>query len=797
MEKNTTLSLLACYHCGNECVDETHQIDDKTFCCAGCKSVFQILSTNNLCSYYKYNQTPGQQQKSLISHYEYLDEPSIVTQLIDYTDQERTAVTFYIPAIHCSSCIWLLEHLYKINQAVLSSRIDFLKKEVSITFQHKKLSLRQLVELLVSLSYEPLISLQDVVKEKRNSVNRELIKKIAVAGFIMGNVMLFSFPEYLGLSSFEQQFKSLFGWLNLIFSIPVTFYCGWDFFTSAYAGLKNKNINLEAPLALIIAVLFLRTAFEVSTQTGPGFADTLSGLVFLLLMGRWLKQRTYYHLSFERDYRSYFPVAVTQLLNGLEKPIPIEKLAVGDRILVRNQELVPADAILMKGAGHFDFSFVTGESLPVDKVLGEVIYAGGRQMGEAVELEIIKPVAQSYLTRLWNNDHVAKTEHKIQNFNDSIARYFSAVVFALAFGAMAFWLFKADTGKAWAAFTAVIIVACPCVLALSTPFTLSAVLGLFDKHQFYLKNTDVVEQLAKINAIVFDKTGTITSPKAANLTFSGALTEIEKVQVASIARNSIHPLSREIINYLKVTRFLGVDNFQEFPGKGISGRVLDEYIQLGSASWLAHIPDAKEDTTTVHLQLNGVYKGYFKLQQVWRSNLKELLTTLKKTTNLHLISGDQATDASELAAIFPPESPLNFKQQPHEKELYIQQIQDKGQKVMMVGDGLNDAAALRASDLGIAVSDDINNFSPACDAILAGESLCKMPQFLAQAKDAIKTIKWSFAIATGYNTIGLYFAVQGTLSPLTAAVLMPISTITIITFTSISTHYFAKKNKLK
>lgn len=787
----------SCYHCGNDCADDVYQLDDKRFCCAGCKSVYQILSNNNLCNYYKYNHAPGQTQKNIVSHYEYLDEPSIVAQLIDYTDQERTSITFYIPAIHCSSCIWLLEHLYKLHEAVLSSRIDFLKKEVSIVFQHQSLSLRQLVELLASLNYEPLISLQDVVKEKRHSVNRELIKKIAVAGFIMGNVMLFSFPEYLGLSSFEQQFKSLFGWMNLAFSIPLTFYCAWDFFTSAYAGLKNKNINLDAPLALIIAVLFLRTLFEVTLQIGPGFADTLSGLVFLLLLGRWLKQRTYYHLSFERDYRSYFPVAVTKLIDGQEKPVPIEKLAIGDRILVRNQELVPADAILMKGAGYFDFSFVTGESVPVAKVLGEVIYSGGRQTGEAVELEIIKPVAQSYLTRLWNNDNVAKVENKIQNFNDSIARYFSAVVFALAFGSMAFWLFRSDMAKAWSAFTAVIIVACPCVLALSTPFTLSAVLGLFDKHHFYLKNTDVVEQLAKIKTIVFDKTGTITSPKAANLTFNGVLSEIEKVQLASIARNSLHPLSREIIKYLKVDRFQTVEAFQEFPGKGISGMVLGEDIQLGSAAWLASMPNMNDDSMTVHVQIRGVYKGYFKLEQEWRANLRGLLNNLKTKANLHLISGDQAKDLPELSTIFPFGSPLNFKQQPHQKQSYIQHLQEQGQKVMMVGDGLNDAAALRASDLGVAVSDDINNFSPACDAILAGESLQKMPQFMAQAKDAIKTIKWSFAIATGYNLIGLYFAVQGTLSPLTAAILMPISTITIITFTSISTHYFAKKNKLK
>src|SRR5690606_27588572 len=289
----TTSIAASCYHCGTACENDQYILDDKAFCCAGCRSVYQILAENNLCNYYHYNDTPGQVRNEKQQRFDYLDEPSIVSKLIDFTDQDITVITFYIPAIHCSSCIWLLEHLHKLNCAVLHSRIDFLKKEVNITFKHSQLSLKQLVELLASVGYEPLISQQDVVKEKKHSVNHSLIKRIAAAGFCMGNVMLFTFPEYLDLSSFEQQFQFLFGWLNLAFSIPVVFYSARDFFTSAAASLKNKIINLDTPLALIIAVLFLRTAFEVITHTGPGFADTLTGLVFLLLMGRWVRQRTY------------------------------------------------------------------------------------------------------------------------------------------------------------------------------------------------------------------------------------------------------------------------------------------------------------------------------------------------------------------------------------------------------------------------------------------------------------------------------------------------------------------------
>jgi P-type Cu+ transporter len=792
-----TVLAAECYHCGNKMAEPVYILDEKPFCCIGCQSVYQVLSANNLCSYYTYNQAPGQTQKYGEQHFEYLEELEIIKQLVDYTDETLTVITFYIPAIHCSSCIWLLEHMHKLNPAVLHSRIDFLKKQVSITFKHQEFSLRKVVELLVSIGYEPLISLQDVVKEKKNSVNRELIKKIAVAGLCMGNVMLFSFPEYLGLSEFEQKYKILFGWLNLAFILPATLYSGRDFFVSAWGGLKNKIINLDAPLALIIAVLFLRSTYEILTQTGAGFSDTLTGLIFLLLMGRWVKQRTYYHLSFNRDYRSYFPVAVTVLRRNKERAVAINELAVGDRMFIRNNEIIPADAILMKGEGYFDFSFVTGESEPVRKVLGEIVYAGGRQVGEAVELEVIKPVSQSYLTRLWNNETFKVQDNKMQNFNDNIAKYFSLVTFIIAFAASGFWMYAGDSGKAWAAFTAVLIVACPCVLALSTPFTLSAILGLFDKNRFYLKNTDVVEQLARIDTMVFDKTGTITSPEAVDLSFTGELTMEEKGLVASLARNSSHPLSREIIKWLQADAFQAVQSFRELAGRGIDGVVCNRELRLGSAAFVTSAFQAAENTAIVHLEIDGVYKGCFQVRQQWRSGLRHLFEKLQSTFDLHLLSGDNERDRKNLEGFFPYPEQINFKQSPQTKLEYVQKLQAGNKTVMMFGDGLNDAGALKQSDLGVAVTDNINNFSPGCDAIMDGVALTKLPRFIAQAKDGMRTIRMSFVISASYNLVGIYFAVQGTLSPLTAAVLMPLSTVTIIIFTSVCTRYFAGKNKLR
>ncbi|MDQ0641002.1 Cu+-exporting ATPase [Pedobacter sp. W3I1] len=791
-DQNKTATKVVCYHCGEDLPKVKYQTAGKDFCCAGCMAVFKILSENNLCNYYVYNNNPGRQFKNE-HHLAYLDEPKIIDQLLDYKHESSGIITFYIPAIHCSSCIWLLEHLYKINPAIFSSRIDFLKKQVTISFNHDEISLRQLVETLNQIGYEPLISLQDVIKEHSISVDKALVLKIAVAGFLMGNVMLFSFPEYFGLSGFEKQFQSLFGWLNLAFSIPAAFYCGRDYFTSAITSLKHRHINLDTPLALIIAVLFLRTAFEVVFGTGPGFADTLTGLVFLLLMGKWLKQRTYHHISFDRDYRSYFPIAVTTLQNGKEKPVAINEIKIGDRLWIRNGELVPADAILMKGEAWMDMSFVTGESEPVHKVLGEIIYAGGRQTSEAIELEVIKPVSQSYLTGLWNNDNYKNNTDK-QNFNDTVAKYFSLGVFLIAFAATAYWLLQNDSHKAWSAFTAVIIVACPCVLALSTPFTLSAILSVFDKKGFYVKNTDAVEELAKCDTLIFDKTGTLTSNENAEIGFNGSLTSEEKIIVASLLRNSIHPLSRHILKALNVDRFYSLSDYKEVVGKGLTASINNHSIYAGHLSMLP-IAVKSASESGVHIVIDHVYKGSFDIKQQWRSGLAQLILKLSEF-KLQVLSGDTDKDRYMLDTIFTKNTTIRFRQSPLQKLDAVLQLQQQGNKVMMLGDGLNDAGALKQSNFGIALTDNINNFTPGCDAILKGNALNFLPDFIQLSKDGLKIIKTSFAIAIAYNCIGIYFAVQGTLYPLVAAVLMPISTVTIISFTTLATRWFARKNKL-
>ena len=796
LKENVISSEKHCFHCGDDIIAQQYIQNNKRFCCSGCKTIYEILTAHNLSNYYVYNKIPGKTQSKATSNFDYLEVPQVVSKLVDFEDEIKTIVTLYIPAIHCSSCIWLLEHLHLLQSGILQSRVDFLKKQVSITFKNDETNLKQLAQLLSSIGYEPLISLQDIVKKGQSSkTERSLITKIAVAGFCFGNVMLLSFPDYFGLGDFEREFKNFFGWLNLAFSLPVVLYSGREYFISAWTNLKAKRLNLDFPLALGILVMFLRSAYEIISQTGAGFVDTLCGLVFFLLVGKWMQERTFHHISFERDYRSYFPVAVTTINEGVERPIPLSDLKTGDRILIRSQEILPADAILLNGEAEIDFSFVTGESIPVKKTLGEIIYAGGRQLSGSIEMEVLKPVSQSYLTQLWNNSAFIESKKRIKTFSDTASRYFSIVLLVIALGAGIFWI-STDPSKALASFTAVLIIACPCALALSSPFTLAAVLSVFDKNRFYLKNTAVVEELARINTYVFDKTGTITNPNAAGLQFNGTIIDAQMQLISDLARNSGHLLSRELTKFINKPAIYSVQEYTEKIGRGISGKVNGNDVKLGSSTFLNLPLKSSSEGSAVHVMINNVYAGFFTIRQQWRNGFKELMFKLNTQADLHLLSGDHNHEKKQLIPFFQDSSKLHFEQSPQDKLDYIQQLQKEGKKVLMFGDGLNDSGALKQSDLGVAITDNINNFSPGCDAILDGLSFHKIPQFIQQAKDAVKVIRMSFVISLMYNTAGLYFAVQGLLSPLMAAILMPLSTITIILFTSLAVRLFAHKNKL-
>lgn len=803
-----------CFHCGLDIIKEEEIIfDARNFCCNGCKTVYEIFSLNDLTCYYDFEKSPGATPQDINGKYDFLDNESIVSKLLEFQENSTAIISLNIPHIHCSSCIWILENLQRLQKGISTSQVNFPEKRVRITFNPEVVSIKTIVYLLSSIGYEPYISLENY-ETGSNNVDRSLTYKLGVAFFCFGNIMLLSFPEYFEVKEYWlDQYRGFFRWLIFVLALPSFFYSASGYYVSAYKSIKTKMLNIDIPIALGIIVMFVRSTFDILMDYGSGFFDSLTGLIFFMLLGKMFQIKTYSFLSFERDFKSYFPIAITKInTDASEESVAIYEVEKGDRLLIRNQELIPVDGILISEKAEIDYSFVTGEAIPITKQSGDKVFAGGKQIGKVIEMEVLHSVSQSYLTQLWSNDVFQKNvEQKHKTITDSISRYFTPILLLIAFAGFGYWIFI-DSNIAFNVFTAVLIVACPCALALTAPFTFGNVLRILGKQKFYLKNAVVIEQLAKVDTIVFDKTGTITTNKKSNISYEGTfLSDENLLLIKNVLRASNHPLSRMLYDYLPIpilqsksvndSKKLKVDAFEEITGKGILAQIFGHQIQIGSEEFCSpplSVPSLSPlervgEKTSVHIKINAVYYGKFVFNNQYREGLEALFKNLSTNYQIMVLSGDNEGERTTLEQLLPKGTKLIFNQKPEQKLEFIKKLQENGKNVMMVGDGLNDAGALAQSNVGISISENVNVFSPACDAILDAGEFQKLNYFLKLSKNSITTIKMSFALSLLYNVVGLSFAITGNLLPLVAAIIMPLSTITIVSFVTVMSSYYANK----
>lgn len=772
---------LKCTHCGDECPDDHPVYDEKDFCCNGCQVVYSVLKDNGLSDYYNFETNPGISQKSISNkNYSFLDDDDVINNILEFREDNLAKISFTLPQIHCASCIWLLENLSKLNPGILGSRVNFLSKTATVSYNPNNISLRKVVELLASIGYPPELNLQKLTNAKNPGQDRTLYYKLGLAGFSFGNIMLLSFPEYLG---FEQaSVKFYIGYLNIILALPVILYSGFDYLRSAFWTIKMKQINIDIPIAVGMLTLFLRSVYEIVSQTGEGYMDSLAGFIFFLLIGKWFQHYTFYSIAFDRNYRSYFPIsATTKTADGWETK-SLDKLDTGDILLVKNEEIIPGDALLLKGDASIDYSFVTGESDLLRKKVGDKLFAGGKNIGNNVHIQLLKKVDQSYLTKLWDEDSFSiDKESKTQTLIGKIGKYFTITIMSIAVMTLVYWLIF-DQSLAFNAFTAVLIVACPCALALAIPFSYGNILRILGKKNFYLKNVQVIDRIQQVDEIIFDKTGTITDHKNIVATLQqDNISDATLSLIKSTVFQSNHPLSKAIFASLDGVNYVQeVDTFVETTGKGIEAKIGNDHVKVGSSLFVLGHEDHREKG--VLIAINGVVIASYSIEHKLREGVRELVDTLGKNYSISILSGDNDKEEQRLRSFFPDHTSMIFNQTPMDKLNYIKTRQELGHKVLMIGDGLNDAGALMQSDVGIVISEDSNNFTPACDAILGAQSFSRLLGYLTYLKQARNIIIGAFVLAFLYNVLGLYFAVRGELAPVVAAIIMPVSSVTVMVY---------------
>jgi Cu+-exporting ATPase len=517
-----------------------------------------------------------------------------------------------------------------------------------------------------------------------------------------------------------------------------------------------------------------------------------------MLIGRWFQDKSYYSFAFDRDYTSFFPLGVTLLKEGKEVNLSLNEIVKGDVLLVRTGEMIPADAILKEGVALVDYSFVSGENAPIAFEAGALLYAGGVQKGRAIQVEVMKPVGHSYITELWNSPLLQQTKNAKQSFVHPWSQYFTYVLFSIALFSGLYWWYV-DTSKILPAVSSVLIVACPCSLLLTVTFTYGNVLRWLGKSKLYCKNAAVIETFEQIDTIVFDKTGTLTNHDATTMVYIGvALSSQEQSMIRSITRESLHPLSQMIYQLLSEAAIplVQVDQIQNNIAKGIIASSQGHTLLIGAVKLLLEEGvqvNSDYDQSVVCIAIDGVFRGFYKVNHAYREGISEMIQSLQaKGYAIHLLSGDHPNEGQKLKLQLGAAIPMLFEQSPADKLNYIQQLQNEGKKVMMVGDGLNDAGALQKSDIGIAVTDKSHLFTPASDAILEGNQVASLFHLIQYAIKAKTIITLIFGLSIVYNLVGMYFATQALLSPMVAAILMPISSISIVALAALLSYYYSK-----
>ena len=783
-------SVAFCAHCQEPCVDDVyHNSVSQVFCCLGCREVHAILSQAGLTGVYSIPDSPLPKANSKNHSRDILKDPALVKDLLDLSSEKLHRIRLKLPAIRCAACLWLLEKLGVLLPGILQSRLNFGKQELSLAWDPLVTDLFSIVSLLDRLGYPPDLNMG----HNKSSANREYktgMLEIGVAGFCFGNIMLLAFPEYLSRLSSETVDPALASFFLLLqtgLSLPVMALALKTWGKVFFRPLPYQSLDL--PIIIGILVIYLVSMYQILWMGISGYLDSLSGLVFFLLLGRRVQEISYDRLIFDRDYQDWLPLGVDVISGTQIQATPVSKVVVGDKIRIQHQAILPCDATLVSHEALFDFSFITGEQEPVPLNKDALVFAGAKVLSSQAEFLVHKAVSQSYLSSIWSENQ--KQKAKTIGMQDSIAKNFSPALILLATLGFVFWL-PEGFGKAIMVFSSVLIVACPCALALATPIGLGLGVRKLASLGLFLRDTNALEQLLKVRSCVLDKTGTLTQALGSEIeVIYGKISADTGPVFRSLAQCSSHPLSRRIVDWLKDYPELEVQNFIEVPGSGISGLINSQTATLGALNFVNPTASSRFPEGSLMLQ-HGDTEIVIQFKPLLRPGILRMLQSLSAKFPIYLLSGDRVSQAKVFSGVFS-EDRIFMSQTPIMKREFVNRLTQTGNSPLVIGDGLNDTGAFAESQCSLAVIEKSGSLFPTADGIIASEMLHYLPQMLNLAQKHHLIIRTSLFISLFYNIIGLSFALSGLLEPVVCAILMPVSSLSVAIFSAILSSIFYKR----
>ena len=813
---------MACSHCGLPVPEALIDVEASTqFCCGGCRQVYALLHECGLEHYYTYRDAAdAPPQRALTSGRDYgeFDTDDFRALYCRPGPEGTLQIELYLEGVHCSACVWLVEKLPTLLPGVRETTLDFVRRVVRVTWEPAEISLGRIAQRLAAFGYPPHPYRGSGDMERQRLEERALLMRVGVAGAVAGNVMLMALALYSGLfDGMSPQFRAFFRWGSLLISAPAVLWAGSIFFKGALASLRTRTPHMDLPVSIGILAGFLWGALGTLLGKGEIYFDSVTMLIFALLVGRWIQHR---------QQRSAFEAA--ELLNTLTpstahlregdvvRDVPAASVAEGAWVEVRTGETIPVDGVVVEGSSSLDTAVLSGEPLPVDVEPGALVHAGSTNLTGLLLVRCLRSGEATRMGQLMKSvEEAARRRAPIVRLADRVAGYLVIVAIVLAAITLFGWSFV-SLERAVDNTVALLVVACPCGLGLATPLVVSAALARAARRGLLIKGGDALERLATPGTFVFDKTGTLTEGRGRVVEYAGDAS-VQAAVVALEAR-SMHPVARAFVAAFEGDREGAsetasadgpvVEDAREVLGGGMWGRVAGRELWVGNERSTRErgvvVPPWAEEVLGGWLERglspaliaqDGAVVALAAFGDPLREDAAESLLALRALGHrLVLLSGDHPRAVSHAvaqldraavgaAAAESSARPLFDEvlggQSPEQKLAYVEAAAARG-PVFMVGDGVNDAAALSAASVGIAVHGGAEASLLAADIFARRDGVDPVVELAQGAQRTIRVLRRGLGVSLVYNFVGLSLAVSGVISPLLAAIIMPASSLTVV-----------------
>ncbi len=792
---------VACTHCGTAVPPGLVESGAaRQFCCSACRAAYDILSANGLGAFYAFPEKRGVSVTPSGRSFDEFDHPAFAELYVRPAPEGMRTTELYLEGVHCASCVWLVERVPLIVSGVARAELDVRRSVARVTWQPGAVTLSTVARALDRLGYAPHPFRGGARAELRTLEDRGMLLRIGVAGAIAINVMLAALALYSGaFNAMELPYERLFRWVSLVLTVPALLGPGRVFFTGAWAALRTRSLHMDVPIALALAAGAVRGVVNTVSESGPIYFDGVCLLVFLLLTGRFLQVRGQRAATDAAEllYSLAPSTARVRDPDGTVRELPAVALLPGMTVVVRAGESFPADGTIAEGESAVNAALLTGESRPTSVTPGDTVFAGTLNVSAPVVVRVDESGESSRLARiLLDVETSASRRAPVIAFANRIAGIFVLVVLALAAGTFLLWLPR-DATAAWDNAIALLVVTCPCALALATPLAVTMAIGRAARAGIYIKGGDALELLATPGVLVLDKTGTITEGRTALVQWHGAVGARDAV--LALEAGSSHPIADGFRRAWPDVEVPVGTHLEHVTGGGIQGVVNGHHVVLGSPAFVGAratgatgMLDRLSDTTLtpVLVAVDGVVVAVAGMGDKVRADAAASIAALQaRGWEVRMCSGDDPRVAHAVAAsVGIAADRVQGAATPEGKLATVQALlartrDARGQAarpVVMVGDGVNDAAAIAAADVGIGVHGGAEACLATADAYLTTPGLAPLVAMADGATRTMRVIRRNMLFALAYNMLGVSLAVLGVISPLIAAIMMPASSLTVV-----------------